>query len=305
MPAPSEAGRKSVDHFFVATQRWLERNEISTIAMLCHCGHDAPLGTKRRPAVETPGCLRDLPLHRWLDLYLAGVRDVAVVFDACCTDKECAETVAGWQQNLGDLLQFTVTAAVAARNWAWSVSPSRIPVDRRGLLGLSRQSSSWPTHESGTDDHARLLTSMRAAGIESLQEPPAGLALLASGCTACGVCIKVCPNEALTLVVEDLATSLHHSAAVCHGEQDCIALCPEDALSFTGPLPWSDVLDGTPRVLATMEMAVCERCRTRFPAAAGQRWCETCRIRRSDPFGSHLPAAALDLLRARGHDHSV
>ena len=124
----------------------------------------------------------------------------------------------------------------------------------------------------------------------------------AERCVQCGVCVAACPHDALSLVVNGTQTTLEHAPDTCQGEQQCIALCPVEALSIQGNQTWADVLEGPPRVLATLEMSVCERCQVRFPADAAQRWCETCRIRRSDPFGSHLPEAAIKILRARGHD---
>ncbi len=296
----------SDDHFFLAAQRWIHRVEAPSMMLACSTGATTPWGTRQRPAVEIPGCLQELPLHRLVDLSLAGVENLALHPGHCCREADLREVVALWQQQLGDLVELTLIEASPARNWTWSLSPGRVPVDRRGLLGLSRRSTPpWPIHDDDADDHARLLTSLRAAGLATLEEPPPGLSLVASGCTACGVCVAACPHDALALVVDGSQSALVHFPSACQGEQQCIALCPVDALSIDSPLAWADVLDGTPHVLATLAMAVCERCRARFPAASRSRWCETCRIRRSDPFGSHLPEAAIKLLRARGHDHPL
>ncbi len=293
------------DHFFLAMQRWLSRNEVTAVTLACHAATSLPLGVKRRPAVETPGCLQELPLYRLVDLYLAGVRDVAVHLGDCCRDSVAdVEVLSSWQSRLGDLLQYSAIDAKPARTWTWSLSPTRIPVDRRGLLGLGRSEPPWPDHNAGSDEESRLIASLRAAGITTIEEPPPGLSLLASGCTACGVCVAACPHDALALFVDGSQTSLEHRPDLCRGEQQCVALCPVDALSTEGPSTWQSVLEGSPQALATLETSDCERCQTRFPAASGQRWCEPCRIRRSDPFGSHLPAAAVALMRSRGHERS-
>ncbi len=303
MVGPGTTRQRRDDHFFPAVQRWLSRNEVRSVALTCHAAPSLPLGSKQRPAIEIPGCLQDLPLYRLVDLHLTGVQDIAALPGECCSEAD-PDILASWQSRLGELLQWSTVDAKPARNWNWSISPTRIPVDRRGLLGLGRQSQSpWPIHDADSDEEARLVTSLRAAGVTVIEEPPPGLALLASGCTACGVCVAACPHDALALHVDGSQTALQHQPGVCQGEQQCVALCPVDALSIEGPQTWPAVLDGSPRVLATLEMSVCERCKVRFPTSSGQRWCETCRIRRSDPFGSHLPDAAIKLLRARGHDH--
>ncbi|MEO7588840.1 MAG: 4Fe-4S dicluster domain-containing protein [Arachnia sp.] len=288
------------DHFFMAAQRWLFRNDVASVVLTCHGGQEAALGTKRRAALETPACLRDLPVHRLVDLWLSGVRDVVATPGTCCRTDELALVVDGWRATLGELLSFTVIDAAPVRSWSWSLSPTRVPLDRRGLLGLRQGEQPWPTHAVDADGHARLLTSLRAAGVTSLPEPPPGVVLLASGCTACGVCVAACPHDALSLAVVGADTSLNHAPDVCRGEQQCVALCPVDALTVAGALPWAAVLGAEPQVLASVRTSVCTRCQAQFPADSGSAWCEPCRIRRSDPFGSHLPAAAIELLRSRG-----
>lgn len=294
------------DHFFLASQRWLQRSEVSSLAVVCTTEAHQPIGIRRRPALEVPGCLQELPLHRLVDLSLAGVKGVELASSSCCGESALTALTERWRTQLGDLMSLTVAVAPPAQNWTWSLSPGRVPMDRRGLLGLSQRSSPpWPIHEPDADDESRLVASLRIAGITTIDARPPGLELFASGCTACGVCVTACPHDALTLLVDGTETQLVHSPEACQGEQQCVALCPVEALTVVGPLTWPTVLEGTPHVLATLQMAVCERCKARFPARSGQRWCETCRIRRSDPFGSHLPEAAIKLLKARGHDRPL
>lgn len=305
MSAPPAPTGKLDDHFFSAVQRWLLHNEKSHVALTCDDGLDTALGTRKRPGVQVPGCLLDLPLYRLVDMSLAGVVEVTLVPTACSSQEALRELAAVWQTLIGGAPDCTVEDVPPVRTRTWSLSPRRIPVDRRGLLGLSRHVPPWPIHDPSDDEHARLVSSLRAVGAPSPTGPPPGVALMASGCTACGVCVRACPHGSLDLVLDGTTATLQHAPDTCLGEQQCVALCPVDALSFTGPLGWGEVLDGSPIVLASVQTAVCQRCRSLFPATAREQWCEPCRVRRSDPFGSHLPQAALDLLRARGHDRPV
>ena len=290
------------DHFFLRAQRWIQQLDVDSITLTCRQELVAPLGNKRRPSIETTRCLQNLQPYRILDLQLAGIRDVIMSPTACCAEEDLAPLAQRWTGVLGDIMSVSVRPAKPARNWAWAMSPGHVPIDRRALLGLSRRSDPpWPIHDATADDDMRYLTSLRATGTSSVEESPPGVLLAADGCTACGVCVAACPHNALALEVDGCGTSLRHAPDLCRGEQQCVALCPQDALSFQGPTTWPDVLLGQSLLLATLETTMCERCRVRFPADSGSQLCETCRIRRSDPFGSHLPAAALEILRARGH----
>lgn len=300
MTVSDDAERLRSDHFFLAAQRWLHRQEVASVTLVCQHGSRAPLGTRKRPAVETPCCLQELPLHRLLDLWLAGVREVLAAPNSCCDEQQITLLAERWDALVGEQLTISTGRPTASRDTAWSLAANRVPVDRRGLLGLSRRTPlPWPTHDDDADDHERLLTTLRFAGVESLQRPVKAVALAAAGCTACGVCVLACPHDALTLNIDDTQASLLQAPDLCQGDQQCVSLCPVDALTVASPLSWEEVIEGRPRELATLEIATCQRCRARFPAGSGSRWCEACRIRRSDPFGSHLPAAALELLRAR------
>ncbi|MGV8845860.1 4Fe-4S dicluster domain-containing protein [Tessaracoccus sp.] len=299
MSTRSPGQRLLDDHYFEAAQRWLHRLEAPSVALVCRGGSASPVGTKHRPAIEAPCCLHELPVHRLVDLWLTGVRDVATPANSCCGEDEIIRLHQSWNPLVREMFSLTTGAAVPGK-WSWSLAPSRVPLDRRGLLGLSRRAlPTWPTHDSADDDHARLLTALRAAGLTPLEQPAPGLALAASGCTACGVCVQACPHDALTLSINGTESSLVHAPNLCRGDQQCVTLCPVDALTVEGSPSWAEMIDGTPHVLATLEVAVCQRCRARFPAQHGSRLCDSCRIRRSNPFGSQLPAEAIEALRAR------
>jgi len=175
------------------------------------------------------------------------------------------------------------------------------PLDRRGLLGLGAradpQGTHRPPHHGETDDdHARLLTSLRALGITPTtpaQELPPALRLTVQGCTACGVCVKSCPSEALQLLVGDTLSVLSHHGDSCTGQQQCVLNCPVDAISVEGPLDWETVLHNPKRELAVVRTERCSRCSAPSPAdrrlAAGNHLCEVCRHRADNPFGYQLP----------------
>lgn len=113
------------------------------------------------------------------------------------------------------------------------------------------------------------------------------VALVASGCVACGVCVRACPHDALELVHDPDRSVLRQVPELCSGERACVQLCPHDALSVSGPLSLFD-LARTPAVeLAVVATAACRRCGARHPAAEGDL-CPPCAFRSRNVFG-HVP----------------
>lgn len=113
------------------------------------------------------------------------------------------------------------------------------------------------------------------------------VALAASGCVACGVCVRACPHDALDLAHEAERSVLTQIPERCSGEQACVRLCPHDALSVAGAFSLFD-LARTPTVeLAVVATAGCKRCGARHPAAEGEL-CPPCAFRSRNAFG-HLP----------------
>lgn len=191
-------------------------------------------------------------------------------------------------------------------------------VSRRSLFGLHRRDevvvANLPPFrpDPAATSHTRLLTALavllpdgpEATGPQAAGPAPgvllhAGPGTSGAGCTACQVCVRVCPEDALQLAVTaDLAT-LSQVPSRCSGCRQCLVACPEAVLTVQRPLTWAEQLgpdDATP--LATRHTAVCRRCGTRFPSTQGDL-CDVCRYRTANPFGSHLPDHVQALLRSR------
>lgn len=142
--------------------------------------------------------------------------------------------------------------------------------------------------------------------------PAASAVLAAAGCTACGVCVRTCPEGALALgplgAVEDGAESrtllLSQAVASCSDCGACTAICPAGALTRTGSRGWDELpADAGWTELARLTTAHCRRCRAEYApaeddAAPGRAagLCPVCADRRRSPFGSSLPPAAAALL---------
>ena len=159
---------------------------------------------------------------------------------------------------------------------------SQPPISRRSLFALRRTLPVDPT----APDHERLYQANQILGL-----PTQLHGLEATGCIACGVCTKVCPESALWLHYDgdgdEGAVTLYHDRTRCAGHTVCVDVCPYDALSSVAER--SDATQVVPLVTGTL--TTCKKCHTRFIASApADTLCPTCQRQQQDPFGSWFPS---------------
>lgn len=156
------------------------------------------------------------------------------------------------------------------------------PVSRRSLLGLSTELPVDPAAPD-TTRLTQALDVLASRGVDVSALRPALPALTATGCIACGVCTKVCPEQALWVATTDTSVAtLYHDRTRCRADGVCIDVCPYNALSR------ADSQDPAPVVaLASGTLTTCAKCHTRFIGAGPL--CPTCERQQRDPFGSWLP----------------
>lgn len=127
---------------------------------------------------------------------------------------------------------------------------------------------------------------------------PLGVPRTAEGCTACGVCARYCPNQALSLSHSLGSTELVLDPAACSGCGTCIETCPENVLDVT-PGVDIDLLIGGCVPIARVAVAICPDCGetvpplpaathlTPLPAELARR-CPPCRQAALVGTGCHL-----------------
>lgn len=153
---------------------------------------------------------------------------------------------------------------------------SQPPISRRSLFALRRTLPVDPT----APDHERLYQANQILGL-----PTELHGLEATGCIACGVCTKVCPESALWLHYDGDDVALFHDRTRCAGHTVCVDVCPYDALRPATP----DATQVVPLVTGTL--TTCKKCHTRFIASApADTLCPTCQRQQQDPFGSWFPS---------------
>ena len=270
---------------------WVRANQPGPIALL---DPDAPelVADKTIPAVILTGPLDEVPPHEILETLALGAEVIDLHGDP------------GPLERLIDTL--TAAGIDRLRIGQGTVKPKEsfgsddVPHSRRDLFGLGRSDMPLPDEEMLPEDRERLALSniLESEGLE----PSAlagvdshGLLLRTSGCTACGVCVKACPTDALELshleTGEDRRiTTLSEYDSKCIGCRECVNLCPVDAFEVGGAISWVTRLGESPRrPLETVPTMRCEKCKTYFTMREGGTLCKTCKATRDNPFAIRWP----------------
>lgn len=285
---------------------WAARSGTgATVELACpHGGPEVvPLAGGAVP-VLLADCFDATPLALPLEILQRGVDRVVIRADSC----PAAGAPAHWREiaeefALPGLAVHDATPtdgeAVAA------VGQNAMPTSRRGLLALLRpvaEPEDGPPAPAGTP-HQRLRHALRELATTSASEAPSrpgpGLLLAAEGCDLAGVCVRVCPEDALTIRRSGRRATLSLEVAACSGCGACVVACPGQAIGSRGRATWRDLLGDEDLVLAEAVTGTCERCRATFPTRDGAELCPACDHRRANPFGSALPEEVRARLRGR------
>ena len=85
---------------------------------------------------------------------------------------------------------------------------------------------------------------------------------ITDACSACGLCARFCPSEAITFLSDGAYYVLHFSAALCLGEECslCSIGCPTDAVRFGQEVTADELLSTQPRAARAGRLAPCPQC---------------------------------------------
>lgn len=289
----AQAARSTVDET-LALLRWLSCTDVPAEVVLA-CGHARPLHVRGdRLGVVLDGCLAEASVGLPAQLLAMGVGRVLV---AGCPVRptEVADRTAAWARVLPDVRP---AGTKAARGWRRGavLALSQVPYPRRAVLGL-------PTHSAldlHLDEAARSVEALRllrdsgravvSEGDGDVADESSAVGLSAVGCTACGVCVRACPSDALRLDHGADLSVLSRQRDACIGCLECVRLCPAEALSPLGSLALEDLVARPDEILAEVATRACVRCGARHPGTS-EDLCAACRYRRDNPFGSRWPLA--------------
>lgn len=128
----------------------------------------------------------------------------------------------------------------------------------------------------------RLLAHVSMDELREVRREPAprwgNIAIDEQKCSACGICVEVCPTEALEQRTEGGCWVLSFVSTACTKCSLCIEACPEDAIVYEAQWSLADLMEDSLRVLARIELAPCVVCGELTLEGQGQV-CTTCEKR--------------------------
>ena len=274
--------------------RWLEAHDpYRRIIITCPHSPAPDLGHSDL-AIVLDSCLAHATLGLSAQLLACGTPRVEYV---PCTEhpEEAARKVSLWQALTPGLVgEFQPSKRSFLHGE--TIRMEAVPIARRALFGAG---SDGPVDPSA-DDQSRTIAALRylqerklIGEVPDIPNAGSGIRLSVEGCTACGVCVNSCPQQALTLSrtqTPDGATihQLSHLADKCRACQACVRFCPVQAITPGAQMHLHDALEARTYPLARVATRICKHCGMVFPACQGEL-CSVCAFRDENPFGSRIP----------------
>lgn len=288
------------------------------LELVCSLHPQPNLGTSdRAKGLMVRGCLAGLGAGAGMALAAAGFEHIIYRCDACAgcpwgashaqiqsQVAEVQQLLAPWGKSSVPVICDTLENPVKRLLW----KAENRSVSRRDFFRSAFQQakvSAERAHEKVEAAKPRLPGRDRARKLKAasaLGEPRDRAAALprsdfaqmhaSSACTACGVCARICPTQALALVMDESKKrfNLVFYAQNCVNCGYCVRSCVPNALQMTG-LPRFEHVFRTQKsvLLQAGELVRCERCNTLIAVQSETHLCPMCQFRQANPFGSKLP----------------
>lgn len=287
------------------------------IEVACQHHPDPARGKRDVDAViQTNGCLSAMSTAAYISLLALGVNEVRVRLDACADcplrivqpslEKTVAQADALNADRDGGI---RIAEAGRAKRPVYSVKNP--PVSRRGFFRMAAMQTESAVDElaprqemvydSGPPlERQRLIRALsRLDGLQPDAPVPDNsfIQMQASDdCTACGICARVCPTDALQIHTDADHFDLVFKPANCVNCGLCFTYCDPDALSAGGQPTYAEVISGQERTLIQGPLRYCHKCGAAFKSGNDDKLCPVCAARHENPFGVNLTPAVLKRL---------
>jgi formate hydrogenlyase subunit 6/NADH:ubiquinone oxidoreductase subunit I len=170
---------------------------------------------------------------------------------------------------------------------------------QQGKVAMARAIENEPTKAGRRPgrDHLRLMGAIahlpapQPGYTGSLNDLDFGWISVSEACTACAVCARACPTNALQFEKNEDATSftLQFSAHNCVACEMCLHVCAPSAMTVDRTPTFAQIFGEEIVTLQEGELVKCERCGILMAARTNVHLCALCEYRQTHPFGSMLP----------------
>lgn len=273
------------------TDRLVAQVDGDTGTVVLSCATTAPRVPRHMTLAHLRVCLIDEGMHTVPEILAAGASTV-LVDPACPHDATAlASCIERWQSWCGPervgmwepeghvwraAAPLDLTNRAEARRAAFGVLTQRETedesVERSDEARLRAALRKLGLHQETDSDHAEAAQDHGAGSDEGISA--AARLEVSDACTACGVCIRSCPSDALSFAVEGDTTGLVHAPGRCEGELSCVSLCPVNAITTDGSWSLGRSVDAEPVLLISMRSTECARCGQRHRGEGSL--CESC-----------------------------
>jgi ferredoxin len=302
------------------------RIEAGPVELVCGKHLHPEMGLADGLGVRVQGCLAGLGAGTYLMLASMGLEKIIARTDACkdChwgslqerVEKQVSQArffLSAWGRADRVICESKMEKRAERPLWD-SKNP---PLSRRDMFRLVAQQGkiamaramengqASTSHNPGRD-RMRLLTA-----VPHLPAPRTDIGLplgslrfakitVSEACTACGVCGRACPTDALQFEknVEGTSYALKFNGRNCIGCEICAHVCAPSAIGVDHDPQYAQIFGEEVNTLQMGELMKCPSC-SAFVAKRGENsLCSLCEYRQEHPFGSMLPPGMQSQIRA-------
>jgi ferredoxin len=306
----------------------ISRVDHKVIELLCNLHPHPDLGLdSESTGIRVQGCLAGLGTGAYLMLSALGLDRILPRADACnaCKWKALGLQISRQTERANRFLfkwgrgdSVTCVVDISSPVMRTYIDAKNPPLSRRDVFRLIAREGqvavaramekdvSTSSHKPGRD-RLRLLSSVphltaksASADIttavetqyDNLHDLGFSTITISDKCTACGVCERACPTQAIhfTKDEDEMLFSISFSPQHCIGCDSCDHVCLPDAIAINHSPTYEQVFGVNELlIVASGKLVRCKRCKSLMAARENVELCTLCEYRRAHPFSSMVP----------------